>query len=173
MKRFNIQNLFFSIRCVVLIFTITTLMACASGIVFHTFEFNAFADSPDIQVLDYRYGDAKTPMARATEFQKINGGVLQRSSIGGDMLVGDSLYVKWKIKATDKFFEDTVDLKKLLPRNIENHRIYFIVKDKQLFVYLITPNRRLPTEEPNGPKASNYLKTITLSSNFGREVASQ
>ncbi len=89
------------------------------------------------------------------------------------MLVGESLYVKWRNKNTGQIYEDTVDLKKLLPRNIENHRIYFIVKDKQLFVYLITPNKRLPTEELNGPKVYNSLKTITLSSNFGREVTSQ
>jgi hypothetical protein len=172
MKRFNIKNLFFAIHGAVFIFLITILTACASGLVYHTFAFDTLADSPDIYVLDYQYGDSTISVTKADKSRPWPKGY-GSANIHADMLRGDFLYVKWRVLVTGKIYEDTVDLKKLLPRNIENNRIYFIVKDTQLFVYLITPNRRLPTEEPNGPKASNYLKTITLSSNFGREVASQ
>ena len=78
------------------------------------------------------------------------------------MLKGDDLYVKWRIKSTGTIHEDTVDLRNRLPVNIKDHRIYFIVKDTQLYVYLITPERRPPDMPPNGPRQTQYLKTITL-----------
>jgi hypothetical protein len=86
------------------------------------------------------------------------------------MLRGDFLYVKWRIDSTGQVYEDTVDLKSRLPRDITNHEIYFIVKGTQLVVYLITPERRLPDMEPNGPRKTQYLKTLTISSSYGHEV---
>lgn len=173
MKSLNIKNLSITIRSIVFILLVTTLIACASRLVNHSFSFDALEDSPEIVILNYSYGNSKQPSARATEFELKQNRVNQSARINGEMLVGDSLFVKWRIKNTGKVYEDLVDLKKLLPRNIENHRVYFIVKERQLFVYLITPNRRLPTEESNGPRVYSALKTITISSNFGREVTTK
>lgn len=65
------------------------------------------------------------------------------------MLVGDSLYVKWRIKATGEVLQETVDLRHRLPRDIEDHRIYFVVRERKLFVYLISPERLPPGSPPN------------------------
>jgi hypothetical protein len=145
------------------------LIACASGIVFHSFSFNAPGESPGIQILDYRYGEAMQPGARALD-RSSSSYVRQSHAIAGDMLRGDELYVKWRVNATQKVYEDTVNLKPLLPRDIAHHRIHFTIQGQQLFVYLITPERR-PADWPiAGPRMYDYLKVLTLSSNFGREV---
>lgn len=52
---------------------------------------------------------------------------------------GDTLYVKWRIKASGAVHEDTVDLRKRMPSDITDHRIHFVVKGPQLYVYLISP----------------------------------
>ena len=146
------------------------LSACAAGLVFHSFSFNAAIESPDVVVLDYRYGDSLQPSARVSDYDKANQRVRQGVAIGGDMLRGDSLYVKWQIKKSALTYEDTVALKRLLPRNIDHCTIHFTIKDQQLFVYLITTERLPAGETSNGPREYDYLKVITLSSNFGREV---
>lgn len=164
------QWLRFSGRGTLIACLFAALTACASGLVNHAFSFD-IRESPGAQILDYRYGDSRQPSARATETDLAQGTVSQIVGIHGDMLRGDTLYVKWRIKSSGKVYEDTVDLKSLLPRDISKHRIHFIVKGDQLFVYLITPERRPPEMPPNGPREYQYLKVITLSSSRGREVA--
>lgn len=107
-------------------------------IVNHTFEFNVRDDSSGIEVLDYKYGDSKLPGVHTSDMHKKDtpiGG----TGVSGPMLRGDFLYVKWRIKVTGEILEDTVDLRERLPRNIEGHRIHFVVKGRQLYVYLISP----------------------------------
>ena len=128
----------------------------------HSFGFNAVIDSPDVEILNFRYGNSKQPGARPPDGALAEGRVAQGASTTGEMLRGDELYVKWKIRKTEEVYEDTVDLRTRLPANIKNHRIYFITKGPQLYVYLITPNRRQANEQPNGPRQTQYLKTITI-----------
>ncbi len=74
------------------------------------------------------------------------------------MPLGDSLYVKWRNKATEQVFEKTVDLKPLLPRDMTNQRIHFVVAEGELFVYLIDPVPR-PKDWPIvGPSKFQYEK---------------
>lgn len=146
------------------------LTACAGGLVFHTFSFDSPSESPDIQVLDYRYGDSQQPSARASDYDKANGTVRQGISINGDMRRGDSLYVRWRVKATEVVYEDLVNLKAVLPSDIKYNKIHFTVKGSQLFVYLVTRDFRPPESEPIGPRAYDFRKVLILSSNFGREV---
>lgn len=78
------------------------------------------------------------------------------------MLRGDSLYVKWRVKSSGRVYEDTVDLRNRLPRDIKDHRIYFVIKGEQLYVYLISPQRRPSDVPPNGPGMYRHriVKTI-------------
>jgi hypothetical protein len=154
-------------------FLFTVLTACAGGITNHSFAFDARQDSPDIQILDYRYGDSEQPSVRADGNDVKAERVRQYVGISGDMLRGDFLYVKWRVKSSGRRYEDTVDLKSRLPRDIVKNEIYFIVQGAQLFVYLVTPELRAPATEPSGPREYQHRKVITLSSNFGREIASQ
>jgi len=110
--------------------------------VLHSFEFDARWDSPDIEILDYRYGEARHPGVRPADHQIRNGEVPQASGAGGYLQRGDDLYVKWSIKSTGEVHEDTVDLKSKLPDDITGHRIRFIVQGSQLYVYLVLPKRK-------------------------------
>ena len=139
-----------------------TACAATQGIVMHSFGFDAIQDSPDIEVLDYRYGNSKQPGARPPAWALRENRVSQGTSTHGEMLRGDELYVKWRIKSSGSVHEDIVDLRRRLPENIKDHRVYFIVKDTQLYVYLVTPERRSPDTPPNGPPQTQYLKTITI-----------
>lgn len=155
------------IRGALIAFLLAALTACAAGLVKHSFGFDVVSDSPGITVLNYQYGNSQISATRADiSKERPRAG----ASVNGEMLRGDFLYVKWRVDSTGKVYEDTVDLKSRLPRDITNHEIYFIVKGTQLTVYLITPERRPPDMAPNGPRKTQYLKTLTISSSSGREV---
>jgi hypothetical protein len=128
-----------------------SVVGCATGqagsVVDHSFEFHASTDSPGIQVLAYSYGDSPNTYGgrlRATEEETKNGTVSQGTNITGPITVGKYLYVKWRIKKTGEVFEDTVDLQKQWPRSMADFKIYFIIEDRQLFVYLITELKERP-----------------------------
>jgi hypothetical protein len=78
------------------------------------------------------------------------------------MLRGDDLYVKWRSRTTGELFEDTVDLRKRLPRDITGQTVYFAVKGPQLYVYLVSQERRASSEPPNGPRMYHHLKVTTV-----------
>jgi hypothetical protein len=78
-------------------------------------------------VLDYRYGDSRQPLVRNPDYLLKEGRSLQGANVSGEMLRGDFLYVKWRIKTSGQVYEDTVDLRQRLPMDIDHHRIYFIV----------------------------------------------
>lgn len=126
-----------------LVFAIAIQAACAAGprLATHSFEFDARWDSPDIEILDYRYGNSKQHGTHPPEYVRQSGKVAQQTGTYGKMLVGDDLYAKWRIKSTGEVCEDTVDLKGRLPDDITNHRIHFIIKGPQLYVYLISPEK--------------------------------
>ncbi len=112
--------------------------ACASGpvVVDHAFGFDALQDSPGIEIVYYRYGNTNAPFISADLAIRQFGKSMQGTNINGPMPLGDTLYVKWRIKATGQEFEDTVNLKSRLPSNMERQRVYFVVQGTQLHVYL-------------------------------------
>lgn len=144
-----------------------SFVGCATGqvgsVVNHGFAFNAATDSPGIQVLAYSYGDSPNTYGgrlRATEEDTKNGMVSQGTNITGSMAVGRFLYVKWRIKKTGEVFEDTVDLQKQWPRSVENQRVYFIIEDRQLYVFFITLlNLRPYFTLEQGDEISSYSNT--------------
>jgi hypothetical protein len=144
------------------------LTACASTLVRHAFSFEA-NEEPGIEILDYRYGESHQPGARPDPSV---GWVRQGANIIGEMRRPDALYVRWRDKTSGKVYEDTVDLARLLPRDITDHRIHFTVRGTLLFVYLITPQRRSPSDHSVGPPEYRYRKTIILAADIGREVPS-
>lgn len=147
MKRY--VNDFQRFATAMLLSLVVALGACASGpkLVDHAFGFDAVADSPNVEVLDYRYGQSNAPGTKMPDWVKSSIGISGGTNTNGAMLLGDALYVKWRIKATGEVLEDTVDLKSRLPRDITDHRIQFVIKDKQLWVYLISPEKR-PSDWP-------------------------
>ncbi|TDK65706.1 hypothetical protein [Sapientia aquatica] len=47
-----------------------------------------------------------------------------------------SLYVKWQDDVSGSIYEKTVDLRPVIPRNLEATDLYFIVHGSEIFVYL-------------------------------------
>ncbi len=78
------------------------------------------------------------------------------------MILGESLYVKWRIKSTGEVFEDTVDLKSRLPRDVTSYRIYFVIDVRQLRVYLVSPILRPPDFPITGPTKYQYYKVYSI-----------
>lgn len=78
------------------------------------------------------------------------------------MLRGEFLYVKWRLKSTGQVYEDNVDLRQRLPDDIKDHRVHFIIHGAQLYIYLITPERRTKDEPAIGPEMYRYRKTILI-----------
>jgi hypothetical protein len=138
------------------------LSACATNIVQHTFQFNAGLDSPDAEVLDFRYGQSKQPGVRPPEWAYKVNKIPQGAATGGEMLKGDELYVKWRLRSTGQVFEDTVDLRRRFPADIKNHTVYFIIKGPQLYVYLVTPERAPVGSPSDGPRMYRHMKTLTI-----------
>lgn len=140
------------------------LTACATGPVLpdHAFSFDAVRESPDAEVLNYRYGDSRMLAAHAQEGDLQRGTVRQGTNINGPMLRGDFLYVKWRIKRSGKEYEDRVDLRSLLPADIQDHRIHFVIKGPQLYVYLISPERNPPDWPTYDPPGYTHKKTYQI-----------
>ena len=118
--------------------SVALLTGCAtnSGYVDHEFSFDARSDSPGVVILDYAYGNSGVLPTNAEMNINQFGGSPQWNAVRGNIPLGDSLYVKWRLDSTGKEYWDKVDLKPLLPRNMTAMRIYFVVREAQLYVYL-------------------------------------
>lgn len=144
-----------------LLFGALVLGACASGpaVVDHAFGFDARVDSPGIEILNFRYGASGMPGTSGDVSIRQFGRSPQVTGINGPFPLGDTLYVKWRIKSTGKEFEETVDLKSRLPSNMKRHEVYFVVQGAQLYVYLTDLTTPKPAAMPIvGPfKVQSYV----------------
>jgi hypothetical protein len=138
---------------IVLAWMALVMAGCASGpaLVDHGFGFDAVADSPGIDVLDYRYGSSLAPGARLPESVRKEHGASGGTSTHGPMVRGETLYVRWRVRATGAEREETADLRARLPRDLADHLIYFVVQPDQLQVYLVTPQARVAGAPVIGP----------------------
>lgn len=120
---------------------------------FHSFGFDARSDSPDVEILDFKYGGSNVHGLRGCprHFAKCER-VAQLSHVGGEIEVGDELYVKWRIKSTGEILEDAVPLRTLLPSSMNMQSIYFTVDRDRLFIFLIGPDRLDPSPCSVGDK---------------------
>lgn len=124
-----------------------------SQLIDHSFEFNVISDSPEATLLDYRYGRGEMPVTAPRAWMKAAGPMRQQGGVTAPMPVGNDLYVKWRVNATGEVLEQTVDLRNRLPSDMTNHKIYFVIRKRELFVYLISPEKRpqnWPKYEPPG-----------------------
>lgn len=162
-----------ALRVVGVVATLLLVVGCAVGLVNHAFSFDT-RDEPGVEILDYRYGDSRQPGARANASAVARGAsIAQNVNIVGEIRRPESLYVRWRDLISGKSYEDTVDLARLLPRDITDHRIHFTAQGPWLFVYLITPQRRAPNDPPAGPAEYRYRKVITLATDYGREMTAK
>lgn len=142
------------------------LSACATVAsprkAFHSFSFEIGADSPGVELLDYRYGSGNEFYQRPPGYALAQGRIAQQQGVGGYTEVGTTLYAKWRIQATGAVHEDTVDLSKVLPPDMSQQTIHFTIDKRQLFVFLVTPTLRRKDEPIVGPSKYHWFKVIQL-----------
>jgi hypothetical protein len=119
-------------------------------------------ENRDIKLLDYFYGIPECPAIHNSELMRSRGESPQIESQMGLFRRAHKLYVKWHVNSTGKEYEKTIDLRGLLPKDMTSHEVHFSIDSNQLYVYLITPERRLTSMPASGPKATQYLKTLTI-----------
>lgn len=133
------------------------LVACAasSSQPWHSFSFDGRFDkwADQVDLLAYSYGDKYNMVRNSIDQPRSPAyeGLRQlppATGINGPMPVGDFLYVKWRVKATSEVIEVNVDLRNLLPKNMVDHRLTFVVDGRQLYVYLVTPKSKKYDDEP-------------------------
>jgi len=143
-----------SLKCLFASLMLFGLTACSSvgirgdGDVYqpHSFSFNVRQDMPDIEVLDYQYSNSRHNGIRA-EPEVVNMGIpINAKALFGNLLRGDFLYVKWRVKKPGTMlpeylgtYEDKVDLRSRLPADITGLKLHFIIRGPQLYVYLVWP----------------------------------
>ena len=136
--------------------------AAPAQLVNHAFGFDMWYDGQDAEVLDYRYGESKLPV-RAPAAAVREGQPLMSTNVSGPMLRGEFLYVKWRNKDTGEVYEDTVDLRERLPAELAGHKIYFMIKGAQLYVYLFSMRElRAPAAAVEGPRMYRSFKTLMI-----------
>jgi hypothetical protein len=140
------------------------LGACAiigSDIVDHSFGFDLRQDNQDAEVLDYWYGSTKSPV-RAAPYRVKKSDTFYFQAVTGPMSRPEALYVKWRNRKTGQVYEDTADLRNRLPRDIARQKVYFMIYGPQLYVYLISNERRPPNVPRNGPTTYDYRLITTI-----------
>ena len=121
------------------------LTACASvggpKMVNHAFNFDGWNDGwqPTVELLEYAYGDQYAQVRRKAQ-DGYSAGVT--AGVNGAMPVGEFLYVKWRLKASGEVLEERVDLRDRLPRDMTDHELTFVLDGKQLYVFVVTPERK-------------------------------
>ncbi|MBS0452829.1 MAG: hypothetical protein JSS14_16160 [Proteobacteria bacterium] len=119
-------------------------------LVFHSFSFDGKGSGDQwgasIDLLEYSYGDKYRMVRDKVEPPRERLG--PQSGVTGAMPVGDFLYVKWRVKATGEVREDRVDLRPLLPADMDHHRLTFVIEGRQLYVYLVTPKPKHEDDPP-------------------------
>ena len=148
-----------------LMMTALTPAADAAERQYYAFEFDLKYDNQHAVILDYWYGNSKSDswVNLPAEYVKM-GKTASTESVTQMMPPGGLLYVKWRDTETQKVYEDNVDLRHRLPKNIEDHRICLMINGPQLYVYLISPEgKNRPESEPqNGPDKYSDLKNVTI-----------
>lgn len=153
------------------------LNACAthglSGneVIDHAFEFNkgefdGKAGVERVQILDFIYGNPDGYALKNPDNYRDRGECMQGYGHGNLGITRKDLkifYVKWLDNATGQVREVTLDLPKKLPKDFSgNHRFFASFKHGQLYVYVITPDKRPVNVPPDGPRAYDDLKMLVL-----------
>lgn len=143
---------------------LSLMAACTSvpGDQLHSFSFDVRTENPDIEVLDYRYGEVRIGPTQAERSRVERGQPTYQTGVTGYIPRGETLYVKWRIRATGEVRQETVDLKSRLPRDISNQVITFNFKQDNLFVYLVTREVLPLGQKSDGPAKYDYYKVYTI-----------
>lgn len=142
--------------------TLMVVMAgCATGpkvvlpVVPHAFSFDGLNDkwANSVDLLAYAYGDqyhkVREDLAKpSSSLYAGKPGLPPTTGVNGPMPVGEFLFVKWRLKSTGEIFEERVDLRDRLPKDMADHELTFVIDSRQLHVFVVTPRRKKSFDEP-------------------------
>lgn len=140
----------------------------------HTVDANFLADAPDLEVLEFHYGEAVVGPGGLRRSVEPGSGGLNGPSISGEIPLPDEVRVKWRDKRTEKIYEERVDMTSRLPspKAMEETTVYFLVDqfENRLYIYLVpredindrSVGRRPEGTVPNGPGLTAHLDVKTL-----------
>lgn len=114
------------------------------------FQFNLRTDNQHAAIIDYKLWAGDYVMARAHEEYVKQGQDFYYEGVQGPNKKLNYLYVKWRDIPTGKIYEKTVDLRSLLPSDINNDTIYLMIYGADLYVYLALHKSRPEGEKPIG-----------------------
>lgn len=133
------------------------MAGCATGpkLVSHSFNYDGFNDkwADKVDLLAYSYGD-QYQMVRndvANPRSPVFAGLTKLppgTGVNGPMPVGEFLRVKWRLLSTGEVFEERVDLRDRLPKDMTDHELTFVIEGRQLYVFVVTPRRKKSSDEP-------------------------
>ena len=136
---------------------LVVMAGCATGpkVVAHAFSFNGLHDkwADKVDLLAYEYGD-QYHMVRndvANPRSPVFAGLSKLppgTGVNGPMPVGEFLRVKWRIQVTGEVFDERVDLRDRLPKDMADHELTFVIDGRQLYVFVVTPRRKKSLDEP-------------------------
>lgn len=108
----------------------------------HQFIFDGWFDrwAGKVDLLAYSYGDSERMVSNKVRADQTTLGY--RSNVNGPMRVGEFLHVTWRVKSTGQVHDRRIDLRPLLPRDMSQHALTFVIDDDQLYVYLVTPQAK-------------------------------
>lgn len=142
--------------------------------VFHSVHANFHSDSPDLEVLEFHYGQAVKGPGGLQRSAEVGSGGVPSPSITGELPLPDAVHVKWRDKRTDKIYEEHVDMTSRLPspKAMKGTDVYFLIDqfENRLFIYLVpdtdlndrSVGRRPEGAVPNGPGLTSHLDVKTL-----------
>ena len=113
---------------ILLLLLLCMLTACAMGgprVYILELSFDFFYTNPDMEVLDYEFGDSGQTMTQMAGFMKRGGHARQRLSAGAYIPKPEYVYAKWRNMQTGEVFEERANLKGRLPDGIDDYEITF------------------------------------------------
>ena len=123
---------------------VAAMSACATkpALVWHKFSFDGWFDgwAESADLLEYSYGDQYRIVQDKVPPERLR--LRPQAGVNGPMPVGDFLYVKWRLKDTGEVLEDRVELRGVLPKDMFEHGLTFVIDGSQLYVYVMTPKAR-------------------------------
>ena len=135
------------LRVVLYLSLLAAIAGCVAGgssLYFQSFDFDLNVDArcygqPEVEVLDYVYGDSHQYGTQRSSYSKELGQAIARGSVAGYLPRGEFLWFKWRVKATGRVYEDKVDLRQRLPIDLTKYGIHVVIEGAQLYVYAFPP----------------------------------
>ncbi len=137
-----IRSIFSALRKLILVCLFAAMAGCASGTkqVVQGFSCDMRKDGWETKVtlLEYSYGNNMSSTHKKSQSETGLGCI---GLVWSPMPIADFLYVKWRIKTTNEVIEKRVNLHGLLPSSMQDQEVTFVIDDRQLYVYLVTPTQ--------------------------------